>query len=59
MRVTDEYGAWEVYDNVRLLIEPSQKWIDEHKADPIAPEPTEVDYIVELDYRLSILELGL
>ncbi len=34
---TDENGTWHKYPNgVRFLIEPSQKWIDEHPA----PEPT-------------------
>ena len=35
---TDEYGTWKVYeDGVKMLIEPSQKWLDEHPA----PEPSE------------------
>ena len=35
---TNEYGTWEVYeDGVRALIEPSQKWLDEHPA----PEPSD------------------
>ena len=42
--ITDEYGTWEVYeDGVRALIEPSQKWLDEHPAPeptPDEPEPT-------------------
>ena len=40
----DEYGTWEIYPSgVRVLIEPSQKWIDEHPAPeptPDEPEPT-------------------
>jgi hypothetical protein len=36
-KYTDEYGTWEIYPSgVRALIEPSQKWLDEHPA----PEPT-------------------
>lgn len=30
MQVVDDYGTWEVNSNVRILITPSQKWIDEH-----------------------------
>lgn len=41
---TDENGAWHRYPNgVRFLIEPSQKWLDEHPAPeptPDKPEPT-------------------
>ena len=42
--ITDEWGVWEV-DNagIRVLIEPSQKWLDEHPAPeptPDEPEPT-------------------
>lgn len=40
----DEWGKWEVYESgVRALIEPSQKWLDEHPAPeptPDEPEPT-------------------
>lgn len=40
----DEYGTWEIYPSgVRALIEPSQKWLDEHPAPeptPDEPEPT-------------------
>lgn len=37
--IIDEYGTWEIYpDGVKLLVEPSQKWIDEHPEDP-EPEP--------------------
>ena len=42
--VTDEWGEWHEYKNgVRKLIEPSQKWLDEHPAPeltPDEPEPT-------------------
>ena len=35
---TNEYGIWHEYPNgVRALIEPSQKWLDEHPA----PEPSD------------------
>lgn len=34
----DENGKWEINEyGVKMLIEPSQKWIDEHPA----PEPTD------------------
>ena len=40
----DESGTWEVYpDGMTALIEPSQKWLDEHPAPepaPDEPEPT-------------------
>lgn len=39
---TNEYGTWEVYeDGVRALIEPSQKWLDEHPAPEPAPDEPE------------------
>lgn len=34
----DEYGTWQIVNKfIRLLIEPSQKWLDEHPA----PEPSD------------------
>ena len=37
----DEYGKWLIYDSgVRALVEPSQKWLDEHPAPEVTPEPT-------------------
>jgi hypothetical protein len=45
----DEYGKWLVYDSgLRVLVEPSQKWHDEHPApepEPDAPTPTVWDEI--------------
>lgn len=42
--INDEWGTWEVYeDGVKLLMEPSQKWLDEHpvpEPTPDGPEPT-------------------
>ena len=39
---TDEYGTWKVYeDGVKMLIEPSQKWLDEHPAPEPSDEPDE------------------
>ncbi len=39
--ITDENGTWEVHDEcIRALIEPSQKWLDEHPAPEPAPAPT-------------------
>lgn len=39
----DEYGKWNITDDgLMLLIEPSQKWLDEHPAPEPAPdEPDE------------------
>lgn len=41
--MTDEWGTWEIdIAGIRVLIEPSQKWIDEHPAPEPAPdEPDE------------------
>ena len=37
------------------------KTITEYQASlpPVTPEPTEIDYLLDLDYRLSMIELGL
>lgn len=36
-----------------------QAIIDAHDPTPLPPKPTEVDYLVDLDYRLSKIELGI
>jgi hypothetical protein len=62
MWVVDENGTWDVQGNVRILIEPSQIWRDVNQPPPPPPpppQPTEADYLIDLDFRLSLLELGL
>jgi hypothetical protein len=53
-------------DNVTWITYPEgtdmaavQAIIDAHDPTPVPPQPTEADYLVDLDYRLSKLELGL
>jgi hypothetical protein len=39
--VNDEWGTWHVYPSgLRILVEPSQLWHDEHPAPEPTPEPT-------------------
>lgn len=40
VEMTDDNGKWLEYPNgVRVLIEPSQKWLDEHPEPEPEPEP--------------------
>lgn len=60
--ITDEMGVWKVLPNGgRDLIEPSEslllKWQEEANNSPIV-EPTQDEYMLELDYRVSVIELG-
>jgi len=36
-----------------------QAIIDAHDPTPQPPQPTQDDYLIDLDYRLSMIELGL
>ena len=36
-----------------------QQIIDEHDPTPLPPQPTQDDYLLDLDFRLSMIELGL
>lgn len=36
-----------------------QAVIDAHNPAPLLPQPTEFDYLIDLDFRLSMIELGL
>jgi len=36
-----------------------QQVIDAHNPTPYPPTPTEIDYLIDLDYRVSLLELGI
>lgn len=60
----DENGKWKTNGIVRFLVEPSQKWIDENPPieEPTSePSPAELltDYIVDVDYRVTLIELGI
>lgn len=37
----------------------AQQIIDTHDPMPLPPQPTEIDYLLDLDFRLSMIELGL
>lgn len=59
----DVNGKWKSNGDILLHVVPSQKWIDEHPAEESPKEPTETevltDYLVDVDYRLTLVELGL
>lgn len=60
----DEYGKWKKSGNVLLHVEPSQLWIDENppqEPEPQTPTESEIltDYIIDVDYRVTMIELGL
>lgn len=59
--LTDEMGVWKLLPNGgKDLIEPSEKWFENNEnAKPETPEPTQEDYMMDLDYRISLIELGL
>lgn len=62
-RFTDRFGTWIVQkDGAKRLIEESPEWIKEQKniagQNPLV-EPAQEEYMMDLDYRLSLLELGL
>lgn len=57
---TDEFGEWLVTEgNGRLLIKPTEKYFESQKLPETTPAPTLEDYLLELDFRLSNIELGL
>jgi len=57
--IIDELGTWILKSNgTRELIEPSLKFLDRNIEETV-PEPTQEDYLMDLDYRISIIELGL
>lgn len=60
--VTDKFGTWIVQkDGARRLIEEAPEWIakQEELSTSVPPEPTKEDYLMDLDYRLSLIELNL
>ena len=60
--IIDESGKWEVADNgAMFLIEPSQKWLDEHPEPEPTPEPVDRVAVLEsqskqLTAQISALE---
>ncbi|WP_313891097.1 hypothetical protein [Psychrobacillus sp.] len=65
----DEYGTYKKRINEFGLPEEctlsrTQKWYDENPPEPeVLPEPSEpemmMDYLVDVDYRVTMIELGL
>jgi hypothetical protein len=58
----DEDGVHLKVGRGDILIEPSESWLDRQKAiesNLTPPEPTQEDYMMDLDYRVSLIELGL
>lgn len=56
----DEDGVYLKLVNGKALIEPSPEYITKNSTvSEYIPEPTTEEYMMELDYRLSVIELGL
>lgn len=56
----DEYGTWKVMGDVRIPLEPSPKYVTfkESLVDTVQ-EPTQDDYLLDLEFRMSKMEMGL
>lgn len=56
----DEDGVWRILEGATILVEPSDKWIKAQGKEPVvlAPEPTQDDFILDLAFRLAMLEAG-
>lgn len=62
--IIDEQGKWLIQGSARLLIEPSESYLAERQREAEEEanrlkEPTIDDYLLELDFRLSSIELGI
>lgn len=62
--IIDEQGKWLIQGNSRLLVEPSESYLAERQREAEieanrSKEPTIDDCLLELDFRLSSIELGL
>lgn len=61
-RMEDKDGIWELDSNgvTWSLITPSDSFLEEKDKEPdfVAPEPTQDDFILDLAFRLAMLEAG-
>ena len=58
-KITTEHGIFTANEVLGLTAEEVyQKWL-KNKDNPRQKLPTELDYLIDLDYRLSMTELGL
>lgn len=59
--IVDELGTWVInLDGTKDLIAPSEKYFEDRPVvEDSIPEPSQEDYMMDLDYRLSLIELGL
>lgn len=64
----DEYGVYKTRTNSLGIIEKltkyKQKWYDENPQNEVGPQPpseTELltDYVVDVDYRVTLIEIGI
>ena len=57
----DEKGIWKDFGSHKILLEPSQEWIEKQREieEHIFTEPSQEEINVEFDYRLCLVELGL
>lgn len=66
--IINEKGKWVIEDNRKTLIEPSESYLQQKELEERQrleeemnrpKEPTLDDYLLDLDFRLSSIELGL
>lgn len=60
--VTDSSGVWLVNGNTRTLIQPTEAWLEERRRENEAissPVPTQEDYMLDLEFRMTMLEMGM
>lgn len=65
----DDYGKYKERTNSfgiieKLVIERTQKWHDENPPHELEPQPSTetellMDYVIDVDYRVTIIELGI
>lgn len=50
--------TWITFDDEADIV-AIQVVIDAHNPEPLPPQPTSDDYLIDLDFRISMIELGI
>ena len=54
--VIDEWGNWEVFEKHKILLTPSQKWLDENPHIPEQSKPSTEEKIKQLEQENTMLK---
>lgn len=53
---TDEQGKWREYDGITILVEPSEKWLEENQQPEPQEPPSDFDLLKEENLQIMLAQ---